>query len=359
MKSRFEAWEKSRILDCIEQARERSRVTVDWILNKLGLSRSLYYRWRKRRASGELEDRKPEAPDLYQALDEEKDAVKEFALEHPRDGYRRLSWMMVDEDVAYLSPSSVYRILDEADLLSRWKPSTSVGQKPQPPGRPHEQWHTDLMYLWIRGRWYFFIGVLDSFSRYIVHWDLLSSMTASDVTDVVHAALEKHPELKPRIVHDNGSQFTSKDFRKLVKRFSLKQIRIRVHHPESNGRMERFHRSLREEGLADKELRNQLEAKDIIDQWVRHYNDERLHASLGYLTPQDWLLGRQQERAAERKLKLKTGRVHRYQENLKRFSSSSCQRPGGDSAPAPPGFSALGGSGWDSQTQSQECEHSA
>ena len=154
--------------------------------------------------------------------------MKEFALQYPRDGYRRLSWMMVDQDVAYLSPSSVYRILDDFDLLSRWKPSTSVGRKPEPPSRPHEQWHTDLMYLWIRGRWYFFIGVLDSFSRYIVHWDLLSSMTASDVTDVVHAALEKHPGLKPRIVHDNGSQFTSKDFRKLVKQFSLKQIRIRT-----------------------------------------------------------------------------------------------------------------------------------
>lgn len=327
-------------------------MALDWILEKLGLARSSYYRWVGRRASDELEDRKPEAPDLYQVLPEEKEAVKEFALQHPQDGYRRLSWMMVDEDVTYLSPSSVYRILDDFDLLSRWKPSTTVGRKPEPPTRPHEQWHTDLMYLWIRGRWYFFIGVLDSFSRYIVHWDLLSSMTASAVTDVVHSALDKHPGLKPRIVHDNGSQFTSKDFRKLVKRFSLEQIRIRVHHPESNGRMERFHRSLREEGLADKELVNQLQAKDIIEQWVQHYNDERLHAALGYLTPQDWLVGRQQERKTERKLKLKNAREHRYQENLKRFSSSSCQRPpDGGSAPAPPGFSALGGAGWDSQAQ--------
>lgn len=326
-------------------------MALDWVLKKLGLARSSYYRWTDRRARGELEDQKPEAPDLYQALPEEKEAVKQFALQHPRDGYRRLSWMMVDENVAYLSPSSVYRILDEADLLSRWKPSTSVGRKPEPPSRPHEQWHTDLMYLWIRGRWYFFIGVLDSFSRYIVHWDLLSSMTASDVTDVVHAALEKYPGLKPRIVHDNGSQFTSKDFKKLVKQFSLKQVRIRVHHPESNGRMERFHRSLREEGLADKELQNQLQAKDIIQEWVHHYNDERLHASLGYLTPQDWLIGRQDERRAERKAKLEKGRKHRYEENFKRFSSSSCQRANGGSAPVPPGFSALRGSGWASQAQ--------
>lgn len=345
MKCRFTAWEKKQILQCIEQTQERSRLALKWILKKIGLTRALYYRWRERRAKGELEDRKPEAPDLYQALPEEEDAVKTYALEHPRDGYRRLSWMMVDEDVAYLSPSSVYRILDNNDLLCRWKPSVSVGRKPEPPSHPHQQWHTDLMYLWIRGRWYFFIGILDSFSRYILYWDLLSRMTGSDVTDVVHAALEKYPGLKPRIVHDNGTQFTSKDFRKLVKQFSLKQIRIRVHHPESNGRMERFHRSLREEGLSDKQLQDQLHAKDIIGVWIEHYNTERLHAALGYLTPQDWLLQRQEERRNERTAKLNKARQHRYEENRKRFASS-CQRTDGGSAPAPPGFSALDGSGW-------------
>ncbi|MGH8545416.1 MAG: integrase core domain-containing protein [Gammaproteobacteria bacterium] len=110
--------------------------------------------------------------------------------------------------------------------------------------------------------------------------------------------------------------------------------------------MERFHRTLREEGLSDKELRNQLQAKDIIQEWIDHYNRERLHAGLGYLTPEDWLVGRQEERRAERRVKLEMGRLRRYEENLKRFSSSSCQRPSGGSAPAPPGFSAFGGSGW-------------
>lgn len=207
---------------------------------------------------------------LYRVLPEEEEAVKNYALEHPRDGYRRLAWMMLDEDVVYLSPSSVYRILDRHDLLNRWKPSTSVGQKPPKPTRPHQQWHTDLMYLWICGRWYFFIGVLDGFSRYIVHWELLSSMTAAEVTDVAHAALEKYPQYHPRIVSDNGSQFTSKDFRKLIKRFALQHIRIRVNHPESSGRIERFHRSLREEGLSDKELLDQLQAKRIIGVWIEH-----------------------------------------------------------------------------------------
>lgn len=272
--------------------------------------------------------------------------MKQFALDHPQDGYRRLAWMMVDENVAYLSPSSVYRILDKLQLLCRWKPSESVGRMPPKPTRPHQQWHTDLMYLWVAGRWYFFIGVLDSFSRYIVHWDLVSDMTSRTVTDVVRAALEKYPGQRPRIVHDNGSQFTSKDFRKLIKRFALKQIRIRVHHPESNGRIERFHRSLRQEGLSDKELTNQLRAKDVITEWIEHYNTKRLHAALAYLTPEDWLVQRHEERKRERRGKLEQGRKLRYEENLKRSrAKSSCQRSGGDSVPAPLGFIALDGSG--------------
>jgi putative transposase len=311
------------------------------VLKHLGLARALYYRWRQRQAQGQLEDQKPEPLDLYQALPEEEAAVKQFALEHPRDGYRRLAWMMVDADVAHLSPSSVYRILDRHQLLSRWKPSRALGQKPEPPSRPHQVWHTDLMYLWISGRWYFFMAVLDGFSRSILHWELLASMRSDEVVDVVHAALEKHPGEKPRIVHDNGPQFTGKEFRELIKRFSLEEIRIRVYHPESNGKIERFHGVLRHEGLSDQELKHQLHAQDIIGRWVNHYNQERLHAALAYLTPQDWLLERQQARLAERKQKLETAQKHRYQENLKRRQKEVVKDPVGGVAPKPPGFSAL------------------
>jgi len=274
--------------------------------------------------------------DLYQILSEEEAAVKTYALNHPREGYRRLAWMMIDEEIAFVSPSSVYRILDRNDLLCRWKPSSAAGQKPEPPTRPHQQWHTDLMYLWISNRWYFFIEVLDSYSRWIVDWELLSSMTARDVTDVVHRALEKFPQERPRIVHDNGTQFTSRDFRSLIKRFSLEQIRIRIHHPESNGRIERFHRSLRQEGLSHQELRDQLQASDIIADWIEYYNTQRLHAGLDYLTPKDWLEGRQLERLEERKRKLETARIRRIQENLKRVNPEFA----GGVAPEPSGFIA-------------------
>jgi transposase InsO family protein len=331
----------------------------------------LYYRWRQRRVLGQLEDLEPTPVDLYQALPEEVEAVRSFALKHSRDGYRRLAWMMVDQDVAYLSPSSVYRILDELELLCRYKPSRAVGSKPEPPTAPHQVWHTDLMYLWIRGRWYFFIGVLDGFSRYIVHWELLASMRAGEVVDAIHAALEKYPGLCPSIIHDNGPQFTSREFRSLIKQFSLADIAIRVYHPESNGKIERFHRSLRQEGLGDQQLADQLQAREIIGCWVAQYNQERLHSGLQYLTPEDVLMGRRQERLEQRRQKLAAARRQRVEVNRRRAEErrrqeesrqqeASCQRAEcqgtltsrdwnseaiGGSAPEPPGFSALCGNG--------------
>jgi putative transposase len=341
-------------------------VKLEWVLDRLGLLKTLYYRWRQRRARGELEDVAPKPVDLYQATPEEEEAVKGFALSHPKDGYRRLAWMMVDQDVAHLSPSSVYRILDRNNLLSRWKARRSVGTKPEPPTAPHQRWHTDIMYLWVSGRWYFFIGVLDGYSRYIVHWELLASMRAEDVTLVILAALEKYPGVLPCLIHDNGTQFTSKEFRALIKQFSLKQIHIRIHHPQSNGKMERFHRTLRDEGLSDQEPENQLQARDIIAEWVTHYNQERLHAGLSYLTPEDWLAGRDKQRLEERQQKLETARKRRYQLNVKRQKEQSkpdpkpkqdprreefgqqgidCQTTIGGFAPEPPGFTALSGAG--------------
>lgn len=112
-------------------------------------------------------------------LPEEKQAVVDYALAHPKDGYRRLAWQMVDADVAFLSPSSVYRVLNDEDLLYRWKRSTRSGEAPLKPTRPHERWderwHTDLMYLRIGDVWYFLTTVIDAYSRYVVHWELLGS----------------------------------------------------------------------------------------------------------------------------------------------------------------------------------------
>ena len=239
-----------------------------------------------------------------------------FALANPREGYRRLAWMMVDKDVAYLSAATVYRVLSERDLLCRWKPKGSgSGEKPKPPTEPHQRWHTDLMYLWVRGRWYFLVTVLDAYSRYIVHWELLSSMRAEEVTDVVHTALEKHPGIHPQVVHDRGSQFTGKAFRGLVKRFDLEDIPTRVAHPQSNGLQERWFRSLRQEGLSDRDLVSYDKAIEMIGAWVDYYNEQRLHGSLHYLPPAEYFRGDPEARIGERKRKLATAQKTRRERN--------------------------------------------
>lgn len=227
--------------------------------------------------------------------------------------------MMVDNDVAYLSPSSVYRILDNAELLYRYKRSSkSSGCYNFKPAAPHQQWHTDILYLWVKNRWYFFVGVLDAYSRYIVHWELLESMSGADVRAVLHSALKKYPEHNPRLVTDNGTQFKGDDFKALIKEFSLKDIKIKVRHPESNGAIERFHRSLREEALGDETLKDKYDAIDTIATWVEHYNHERLHAGLGYLRPVDYLEGNAETLLAERKTKLEQAAQQRREQNLKR-----------------------------------------
>ena len=305
---------KQEMLKTVEETRERSGWTVSRILRHLGLPRSVYYDWRGRK--GRLKDLAPPGYLLERPLPEEIDEVVAFALANPREGYRRLTWMMVDADVAYLSAATVYRILSERDLLCRWKPKgDGSGERPKPPTRSHERWHTDLMYLWVRGRWYFLVTVLDAYSRYIVHWELLSSMRADNVTDVVHAALDKYPGVRPQVVHDRGSQFTGKEFRGLVKRFNLEDIPTRVAHPQSNGLQERWFRSLRQEGLSDQDLSSYDRAVAIIGGWVDYYNRERLHASLRYLPPAEYFQGDPEARVRERKRKLASARNQRRERN--------------------------------------------
>ena len=269
--TRFSAAAKAELLASVAQTQERTGWTVRRILHHLGLSKARYRDWTKRAAAERLVDQRPIAPRHDGILPEERQAVITYALAHPKDGYRRLTWQMIDADVAYLSESSVYRILNDAELLARSKRRASAGNAPAWPTAPHERWHTDLMYLRIADSWYFLVTVLDAYSRYVVHWELLTTMMASDVRLVIQQALEQ-TGAAPRVVTDNGSQFRAAEFKDLVRRFALEHIRIRTYHPESNGRVERFHRSTRD-ALGDQPLGNLARARAIIGEWVRHYND--------------------------------------------------------------------------------------
>ena len=178
-----------------------------------------------------------------------------------------------------------------------------------------------MMYLRIADSWYFLVTVLDAYSRYVVHWELLTTMRASDVRLVIQEALER-TAAEPQLISDNGSQFTGREFKDLVRRFALEHIRIRTYHPESNGMIERYHRSTRE-ALAGTELENLSRARAIIADWVRHYNEERLHAGLGYLTPAEYYRGNPAEKFAARRMKLEEGRERRRTINQARLKEAA------------------------------------
>lgn len=319
--TRFPADVKAELLALVARTQERTNWTLRRILHHLGLSKARYREWTKRAAAERLADRRPVAPSRDGILAEEKAAVIAYALAHPKDGYRRLTWAMIDANVAYLSESSVYRVLNDADLLYRWKRRTSTGTAPAKPTRPHERWHTDLMYLRIADTWYFLVTVLDAYSRYVVHWELLTTMAAADVRLVIQEALER-TGATPSVVTDNGSQFTAAEFKDLVRRFALEHIRIRTYHPESNGLVERFHRSTRD-ALSDGTLENLSQARAIIARWVTHYNEERLHAGLRYLPPAEFYRGNPAARLEERQIKLENARQARRRINDERLTRAA------------------------------------
>ncbi len=122
------------------------------------------------------------------------------------------------------------------------------------------------------------------------------------------------PGKRPRIVRDNGSQFVAKEWREVVRHFELEEVPIRVRHPESNGRIERYHRSVREEAFGDAEVEDFYHARELLGGWVRYYNKERLHSALKYLRPTDYR-GNPEALLAERKRKLREAAARRKEVN--------------------------------------------
>lgn len=308
----------------VEQAKSRSGMAVEESLQHLEVSRSSYYRWKTAEA-WKQEHRAPVVPvQVFEALPEEKAAVREYALAHPEVRHRELAWRMIDEDVVCLSSSTVYRILREAELMHR-RPGRKkrYRDEPEKASRPDEIWGTDLMYLKLGDQTYYLITFIDEYSRYLVSWELLSSMDANSVSVAAQRALETLPRdkegrvrIKPTIRSDNGSGYISQEFGGLLEYHGLTHQRIRPHCPEENGVVERMNRTLRE-GIEDRDLSGRYESEATIEEVVRHYNEVRLHSSLEYQTPATWYRGKPEQVRETRRQKLAAARHHRKQINLK------------------------------------------
>jgi transposase InsO family protein len=256
----------------------------------LELSTSKWYDWQRR--YGQANQHNAPIPRDFWLEAWEKEAIVAFHHEHPLEGYRRLTFMMLDWDIVAVSPSSVYRVLKVAGLLRRWneKPSKK-GTGFEQPLHPHEHWHVDLSYLNIAGTFYYLCSILDGYSRYIVHWDIRPSMTEAEVEIVLQRARERFSGVSPRIISDNGSQFTAQDFKEFIRLAGMTHVRTSAHYPQSNGKIERWHKTVKSECIRPGTPLSLEDARRLVGRYVEHYNNERLHSAIGYIAPKDKLQG--------------------------------------------------------------------
>lgn len=284
----------------------------------LGLPRATLYRWRERASLGRLDERvavpsRRAVPPMPQAVE----AVLAYARGNPLLGYKRLTWAMVDEDVAFLRPWMVHQVLTEADLLGRRRPAPEGLRRPAEADHPDQRWHTDLMTLRFAGRWYWLVDVLDAYSRYLVYCEVLLTARADLVQLAVQRALETldgrwRVPGEPEIVHDRGPQFRAREWRAFVGLAGMTDVATMPHHPQSNGRDERFHRTLREE-VPMEDDDDLYRVRELIEAYRAYYNQRRPHSALRCLRPMDYYRGNPEARLAEREQKLQLAAEARRQ----------------------------------------------
>ena len=219
---------------------------------------------------------------------------------------------MIDADVAACSPSSVYRVLKDAGRLDRHTPkASSKGTGFVQPLKPHEHWHVDVSYLNIAGTFYYLCSLLDGCSRFTVHWEIRESMTEPEVEQIIQRAREKFPGVTPRIISDNGPQFIARDFKEFIRHCGMTHVKTSPYYPQSNGKIERWHRILKEECIRPGTPLTLEDARRIVGKFVDYYNTVRLHSAIGYITPWDKLQGRDKEILDARDRKLEAARERR------------------------------------------------
>lgn len=302
---------RDQVVDFVDKWSVRAEMPASALLGKLELPRGKFYEWKKR--YGLANEHNGKLCRDFWLLEEEKRAIASYAASHPLEGYRRLTYMMMDENVACASPASVYRVLKAAGMLKGWAgPKTqSKGSGFIQPTRPHEHWHIDVSYINIAGTFYYLCSVLDGYSRAIVHWDLCEAMKERDVEMVLQKAYEAAGKPAPRIISDNGPQFISRDFKEFVRVLGMTHVRTSPYYPQSNGKLERFHGTAKSEAVRPGLPMSLEDARRILTGYIAHYNETRLHSAIGYVTPKAMLEGRRQEIHDRRDRQLETARLAR------------------------------------------------
>lgn len=297
-------------MDFVKHWTERTELTAKRLVGWIGVGASKFHDWKDR--YGKANEHNGQVPRDWWLEDWEKAAILDFHDRHPLNGYRHLAFMMLDADVVAVSPTSVYRVLKQGGRLDRRNVSPSKkGTGFVQPTRPHEHWHVDISYVNLAGTFYYLCTLLDGYSRYIVHQELRETMKEADVQAIIQRGLENHPGQTPRIISDNGPQFIARDFKEFIRLTGMTHVRTSPFYPQSNGKLERWHGSLKRECIRPACPRNVEEARRRVADFVDQYNHVRLHSALGYITPADKLHGLEKLVFAERDRKLEAARERR------------------------------------------------
>jgi len=279
-------------------------------LAQLRLPRSTYYRWLKRRVEGKLEDRKGGSSIPWNRISPKEGAmVVAEARASPELSCRQLAWKVTDTGHSYISESTVYRILKREGLI---KPAEIIGFKAakeyrRKTKRPNELWASDCCHLKVTyWGWYYLETVMDDFSRFILSWDLKTDMTGGSLEDVVQKAVDftgmtdVPVEDRTVLLSDNGAGYISQQFNQYLHLVGIRHITASPFHPQTNGKIERYHRTLKGEiNQVPYEMPSEL--KEAIRAFIEYYNYHRYHEGLGNVTPYDVYTGRHVEIMQRRK----------------------------------------------------------
>jgi putative transposase len=322
---RYTQAEKMEIIRLVEE----SELPVKRILAELDVPRSTFYRWYDRyKVAGYegLADRKAGPRQFWNRIpDAVREHVVEVALERPDQSPRQLAWHITDTEGYFISETSVYRILKSYDLIT--SPAFDIVKASDkfknPTKRVNEMWQTDFTQFKVMGwGWYYLCTVLDDFSRYIIAWRLAPSMAATDVEETLLLALdftgveEMQVKHRPRLLSDNGPAFIADALNEFLRPYDIQQVHGRAHHPQTQGKIERYHRSMKSIVKLNTFF-FPWELEQAIADFVAYYNYERYHESLDNVTPADVFFGRQEEVLTQRELIKQQTLLERRRINLR------------------------------------------
>ena len=325
---RFTASEKQEIIHTVV----RSELGVNKTLREIGINKSTFYNWYKAYSDQGIDGLAPSKRTSNRQWNsipqKQKNLVIELALDHPELSSRELAYKLTDEQQIFISESSVYRILKDRGLITTpahifMQASDEFKDKTL---FVHQMWQTDFTYFKILGwGWYYLSTVLDDHSRYIVHWELCSGMKVEDVKRTVDRAIIKakiSTKQRPKLLSDNGSCYIASELNSyLKKQHDMDQVHGRPMHPQTQGKIERYHRTMKNVIKLDNYYCVE-ELERALEKFVYIYNNERYHESLQNLTPADVYYGRGDIILRERR-KIKTETLRKRKMEYEKLKSKN------------------------------------